>query len=118
TEAAATKIIEVDNWSDFDKAVTNGFSGDEAEKNDADYIKVTASFSNPRTGTAAYAANVTIPVNRVDFVVDGLENTIHFHGTSYSWRSNLSDVRKVYVKDLAMYGTNYYGPFRIGDATS
>lgn len=118
TEAAATKIIEVDNWSDFNKAVTNGFSGDEAEKNDADYIKVTASFSNPQTGTGSSSDRPTLPVNRVDFVVDGLGNTIHFHGTSYSWRSNSSDVRKVYVKDLAMYGTNYYGPFQIGTATS
>lgn len=117
SEAAATNIIEVGTWEELNNAVINGFTGADAHKNNADYIKITADIENPgNLGTGDTRRNA--PSSRVDYVIDGQGHTVDFNQVRFTWAASTSIDRNIYIKDIKMYGQSAYGPFAIGDTST
>ncbi|MGC6769299.1 pectate lyase-like adhesive domain-containing protein [Enterococcus sp. LJL51] len=117
TEAAATNVVEVSTWDELNKAIMNTYTGAEAYKNDADYIKITADIENPgNLGTGDTRRNA--PATRVDYVIDGQNHIVDFNTVRYTWAASTSRDRNIYIKDIKMYGQSAYGPFAIGDTST
>lgn len=114
TEAAATNVVEVSTWDELYKAVMNTYTGTETNKNNADYIKVTADIENPgNNGTGDTRRDA--PTVRIDYVIDGQGHTVDFNQVRFSWATSTTRDRNIYVKNIKMYGQSAYGPFAIGD---
>lgn len=114
TIQSATNIIEVATWTELNNAITNGFTGTEAHKNNSDYIKITADIANPgNLGTGDTRRNA--PASRVDYVIDGQGFIVDFNTVRFTWPSSTTIERNIYIKNIKMYGQSAYGPFAIGD---